>query len=160
MFRKSFVLVLLILAVVFSSAFASQMFITSQLPSSYDPGLSVMQAFQTAKTPLLIEFYSDDCSTCKKVTPLLHNTYNKSLKSKLTLVMVDVNAPENEEVARLFGIEQLPSIFVFDFKHMKKQEIDIQSLASAEGFQKAVTNAFDIINRRAASGVKGTPPAI
>ena len=83
MFKRSFLLVLSILTLVFASALITQVITAKSLPSAYDPGLSIEKAFKTAKTPLLIEFYTDSCGTCRKVTPLVHETY-KQYRNKLT----------------------------------------------------------------------------
>ena len=116
MFKKSLLMVALVMTVVFASAFTSQMIQTRGLPSSYDPGLSIDDAFKTSKVPVFIEFYTDTCSTCRKVSPWVHELVKEKYKDQLTLVMVDVEYPENQQVAQLFGVEELPAMYVFDFE--------------------------------------------
>lgn len=132
MFKRSTVFVLLVVAMVFISSFAANMMATANLPSSYDPGLSINDAFKNAKTPLLIEFYSDTCGTCQHVSPIIHDLVGQQYKDRLTLVMLDVEAPENLEVAKIFGVDELPSIYVFDFKRMKKQKISPDAFPTAQ----------------------------
>jgi len=139
MFKKSVFLCLLIIAMVFVSSFASQWMASSSLPSSYDPGLRIDKAFKSAKTPLLIEFYSDVCGTCQRMAPIVHDLMQNEYPQKLTLVMMDVNDPENLQIAKLFGVNELPSIFVFDFKHMKKHQIDSKYFST----KGTLTNAID-----------------
>lgn len=136
MFKRSLLLVLSIVLLVFTSAFATQMALTRDLPSSYDPGLTIQEAFQTSKVPLLIEFYSDTCGTCKKVTPMLHELKQSAYKDRLTLVMLDVEDPDTAMVAQLFGVEELPALYVFDHHHMKKLQIPMKAMQN-EGLLKA-----------------------
>jgi thioredoxin-like negative regulator of GroEL len=138
MFKRSLLLVALIFLVVFTSAFTSQMMITKDLPSSFDSGLTIEQAFKTSQVPLLVEFYSDDCGTCRKLTPVLHEMKDKRYHGQLTMVMLDVTDPANAEIAKLFGVDSLPGLFVFDHKHMKKHPIAADDFASPEKLQHAL----------------------
>src|SRR5690242_14555768 len=119
MFKRSFFLVMLISLMVFVSAFAGQMWMTKDLPSSYDPGLSIEQAFKSSKVPILVEFYSDSCGTCKRLSPIIHELKDGPYKDRLTLVMLDVSEPSNQEIAKLFGVDSLPGLYVFDHHNMK-----------------------------------------
>ena len=137
MFKRSFLMVATVLLLVFASAFTGQMMATRNLPSSYDPGLSIEEAFQTSKTPLLVEFYSDTCTTCQRIAPIVHELEGE-YKDRLTLVMVDVGNPDNQQVAKLFGVDELPGLFVFDFKHMKKYQVDPKDFTSKGTLQQAL----------------------
>lgn len=141
MFKKSFLLVVTVLILVFTSAFTTQMLINSNLPSSYDSGLTIQKAFQTSKVPLLVEFYSDTCGTCQKVAPLVHEI-GKQQKNRLTVVMMNVEEPDTQDIAQLFGVTELPALFVFDFKKMKKQKIDSTAFGSKEALEKAIAKAL------------------
>jgi thiol-disulfide isomerase/thioredoxin len=140
MFKKSLFLVLGCLLLVIIPAFASRYLSLKQLPSAYDPGISVETAFKTSKVPLLIEFYSDACTTCRKVTPVLHRVVD-TVKGQVTLVMVDVTNPENQSVAQLFGVRSIPDVYVFDFKKMKKHPLDIQALQNPTVFRQKLLEA-------------------
>ena len=82
MFKRSFLLVTLISLMVFVSAFASQLWITKDLPSSYDTGLSIEKGFKTSKTPILVEFYSDSCGTCKRLSPIIRELKEGPYKNR------------------------------------------------------------------------------
>lgn len=142
MFKRSFLLVSLIVLMVFASAFASQMWITKDLPSAYDPGLSIDAAFKTSKTPLLVEFYSDSCGTCKRLAPIIHELQEGPYKNKLTLVMLDVSEPSNQGIAQLFGVDSLPGLYVFDHRHMKKQQIPAEAFISHQSLRSALDVAL------------------
>lgn len=142
MFKRSFLLVALIFGMVFASAFAAQLWITRDLPSAYDPGLSIEKAFKTSKAPLLVEFYSDSCGTCKRLTPLIHTLQTERYPQRLTLVMMDVSEPANEDIARLFGVDALPGLYVFDHHHMKKYQIPPERFISRASLQQALDEAL------------------
>jgi thioredoxin 1 len=142
MFKRSFLLVLLIISVVFGSAFATQMAMTASLPSSYDNGLTIEQAFKTSKVPILIEFYSDTCGSCKKLAPVIHDLQTTRYKDRLTMVMMDVDDPATRDIAQLFGVDALPALYVFDHHHMKKHQIKTEELTSQATIEAAIDGAL------------------
>lgn len=153
MFKRSFFLVLMIISLVFASAFAAQLWITRDLPSAYDPGLSIEKAFKASKVPLLVEFYSDSCGTCKKLTPIIHELKEGPYKDRLTLVMLDVTEPANQDIAKLFGVDALPGVFVFDHHNMKKYPIKPENFVSKGTLQQAIDEALSQTMKQA----KGQP---
>ena len=142
MFKRSFFLVSLVVMLVFASAFASQIWMTKDLPSSYDTGLTIEKAFKTSKVPLLIEFYSDSCGTCKRLAPVIHALEDGPYKGRTTLVMLDVTEGSNQDIARLFGVDSLPGLYVFDHLHMKKHAIKPEDFTSQARLQKAIDEAL------------------
>lgn len=138
MFKRSLLLVSAIIALVFTSAFASQLWITKDLPSSYDTGLTIEKAFKTSKEPLLIEFYSDSCGACRRVAPVVHQLSETRYKNRLTTVMMDVDDPDTRSIAELFGVNTLPALYIFDHHHMKKHAIPIESFVSTELLTKTI----------------------
>lgn len=143
MFKKSALLLSLVFLTVFGTSFFREWQGVQHLPSRYDTGLTIEKAFQTSKQPLLIEFYSDQCQTCQRVTPTVHTAYQQ-LKGNVTLVMVDTDDPANGPILQLFGVKNIPDFYVFDFKHMKKHGIDLQTLQSTHTFIAAVHKALGI----------------
>lgn len=142
MFKRSLGMVFLVVALVFTSAFITQMALTQDLPSSYDKGLTIEQAFKTSKVPLLIEFYSDSCGTCKTLTPVIHELHRTHYHDRLTVVMMDVADPATQDIARLFGVDSLPAVYVFDHKKMKKHQIKPEDLVSKEKIQQTLDSVL------------------
>lgn len=142
MFKRSLIMVLVLVAAVFASAFTTQMVLTKDLPSSYDTGLSIEQAFKTSKVPLLIEFYSDTCGSCRKLTPIIHAMHEQDYKKRLTVVMLDVTDPSVQQIGQLFGVDALPALYVFDHRHMKKHQIKPEEFTSKEVLQHAIDTAL------------------
>lgn len=162
MFRRSVWVVITILSLVFASSFASQMMRTGNLPSAYDTGLRMNDAFKSSETPLLVEFYADSCTTCQMVTPLVHRAYKSDFKDKLTVVMVDTDDPNNAMYTQLFGIDTIPALFVFDPKHMKKEPIPFEALDTPATITEAVNTALGNIETRIATEPQGQrmPPQL
>jgi thiol-disulfide isomerase/thioredoxin len=151
MFKRSFLMVALIFTLVFASAFASQMMMTRDLPSAYDSGLTIEKAFKTSQVPLLVEFYSDTCGTCKRLAPIIHDLLETRYQNRLTAVMMDVDDPANAQIAQLFGVDALPGLFVFDHKHMKKHQIKAEEFVSEERLQLAIDQALTRTGSRSAT---------
>ncbi len=160
MFKKSLLMVLLVFGLVFTSAFASQLWITKDLPSSYDPGTSLDTAFKSAKTPLLIEFYSDGCGSCQKLAPVIHKLSTDRYGKALTLVMLDVTDPANREVAQLFGVDALPALYIFDTHKMKKQIIKPESFMTQGTLEGSLDHALDEIAKAPARNPNARPPML
>lgn len=148
MFKRSFFLVIALLALVFTSAFAAQLWITKDLPSTYDTGLTIEKAFKTSKAPLLIEFYSDTCGACRRVAPVVHQLAETRYKDRLTTVMMDVDDADTRSIAELFGVNTLPALYVFDHHHMKKHAIPAESFVSN---QKLTQTIDGLLQRTTAS---------
>jgi thiol-disulfide isomerase/thioredoxin len=130
-------LIVVLMACVLAVGFFQQWQAIGRLPSRYDTGLTLDNAFKQTKTPLLVEFYSDTCGTCQRITPMVHDTA-RQLDGKLTLVMVDVTNPDNQMFTQLFGVTTIPRVFVFDPRKMKKHAVPETALADASLLKKAL----------------------
>lgn len=158
MYKRSLWISIIFIGVVFASSFFGQMMVAGQLPSAYDPGLAVEDAFKTSEKPLLIEFYTDTCSACKGITPLVHRVYENNFDEQLTLVMVDVDNPKNRGIAQLFAIDSVPALFVFDHKNMKKEAIPYDELHSPPTIKTAIILALNNIKTRIKTEPRASRP--
>ena len=60
--------------------------------------------------PVLVDFYSPDCAPCMKMAP----DYEEAAKScPMEVRFLKVNTLEHQEVARLYGVNKLPTIIAF-----------------------------------------------
>ncbi len=155
MYRQSFFVVVLSLLVMGLLATGTKLVAAipgvTGLPSSYDPKVTVQEAANTSNKPLLIEFYTDACRTCQIVTPWVHDLANNKYKSQVTYVMVNADDQTQAQVAQLFAIEYVPSIFVFDFKHMKKEQISPNAYGSKGTLDRAIGKAIKRVEKRSQS---------
>lgn len=133
MYQKSFFLVILALLFVafLNTGFRYLATIpwVSGNPSAYDPKISIEEAVQTSKKPLLVEFYTDTCQTCRQVTPLLAKVKERYAKD-LTFVMVNLDDPQQQPFAQIFGVTYVPAVFIFDAKQMHKTQIPLEKMKS------------------------------
>jgi thiol-disulfide isomerase/thioredoxin len=148
MFKKSLFLAISILLLVFGSALAGQLWITNSLPSRFDNGVGIGQAMKTSKVPLLVEFYSDTCGSCQRVAPWIHTLSESTFKDRLTPVMLNVDDPEVMSIAKLFGVQNLPAVFVFDTHHgrMKKYPITPEQMVSETELKKSLETVVRQLN--------------
>ncbi|MEB3244379.1 MAG: thioredoxin family protein [Vampirovibrionales bacterium] len=142
MFKKSFLLIAGLIALVAGLSFSGNLFALKQLPSSYDSGLTLDKALEDKSTPVLVEFYTDTCQTCKIVTPMVHEAVTP-MGEKLRLVMVDADDPANAGFVNLFGIDEVPTLVLFDFGRMKKTPLPLSELGSVNAIRQTVTNALN-----------------
>lgn len=158
MYRKSFFIVLMSLIMMGLLATGTKLVMAipgiSGLPSSYDPKIRVEDAVKTSKKPLLIEFYSDTCRTCRIVTPWMHELKDK-YKDDYTFVMVDTSDSRNVPIAQIFGIQFIPAIFIFDFKHMTKAQVSPKTYRNTESLDLGIQDAIERARREAALKSKG-----
>ncbi len=150
MYRQSFFIVILALILVGVLTTGSRMVgaIPGNVPSSYDPGLTITQAMQTSQKPLLVEFYTDSCKTCQIITPWVHKLSQK-YQDQLTYVMIDLDDRNQAQVASIFGVEYVPAIYVFDFKQMSKAQIPTKAYISRTSLDNAIAQAIQEVKTKA-----------
>lgn len=62
---------------------------------------------------LLVDFYAEWCSTCKRMSPHVNRIVGK-LSNKVAMTQVDVEKPENTSLAQRYNIQGTPTYVVFD----------------------------------------------
>lgn len=160
MFKKSLLVVLVLVGGVFVSTYMSSMAELSKLPSTYDTGRTLDDAFKTSKVPVLIEFYADSCMTCRRLAPIMHEV-TESYGDKITPVMLDVANEDTKMVAELFGLEELPGVYVFDTKHMKKEQITSEYFLTSKTLAAGIDDALTrIASRVETEPTAKTPPPL
>lgn len=145
MYRKSILISILALALA-GIVFAGPRLVSavpgsSKAPSSYAPRLTLTEAIKTSKNPLLVEFYTDSCLTCREITPWVHQLAKK-YKNELTLVMVDVDDPKQERTVDVFRVDYVPAIFVFDAKRMATAKVNAAGYSSIQHLERAIKKAM------------------
>lgn len=142
MYKKSFFVVMLVMLLVggsitFSSIANSYFPWGGKPPSTFDPKITVTDATSRAQTPLLIEFYSDTCGTCRELAPLIHKAQEK-FKGKLFFVMVNTDDPAQQDVVNLFNIDEIPALYVFDFHKMRKLAVPSDYLFAETSIEEGI----------------------
>jgi thioredoxin-like negative regulator of GroEL len=55
---------------------------------------------------------------------------------------VNVENRQNQPIAELFGVQELPGVYLFDFKKMKKNQIHPDAFASTQKLEEAISAAL------------------
>ena len=91
-----------------------------------------------SKLPVIVDFYTDWCIPCKKMTPIFENLANKFAGK---IKFVKVNASKNSEIAHKMSITSVPTfIFIKNGKTVKQ----MSGTTSFEDFAAIVTKTFKI----------------
>lgn len=65
-----------------------------------------------AKMPVMVDFYADWCGPCKMAEPVL-NKLADEFAGKATVVKLDVDNPDNQEMVRSHQVMSIPTVVVY-----------------------------------------------
>jgi len=105
-------------------------------PSEYDLGLTFEQAQKDSK-PILGVFYVDWCTYCQRFMPKL-NTVRNLNKNDLNVVLINVDDPYNEKLAKEYKITGFPTVYIIDAVYDNRVHIDSPYLDSVVNLNKEV----------------------
>jgi thioredoxin-like negative regulator of GroEL len=147
MYWQAALLIVALLCGVAAFSYAPQRDEVAVLPSSYDSGLSLEQAVSSSKGPVLIEFYQDECQQCRQLAPVLYQLHESRFKKAspvpIPLVMLNIDRPQNKPFLSLFGVTQVPALFVFNPKQMKKQPVPLAQVRSTVQLCQTIEQAYN-----------------
>lgn len=105
-------------------------------PSDYDLGLTLEQASGEDK-PILTVFYVDWCTYCKKFMPRLDKVRNIN-KNDLNVVLINVEAPENEKISKEYKIGAFPTVYIIDPQYDNRVHIENSFIETVDDLNKEV----------------------
>lgn len=76
-----------------------------------------------AKKNVLVDFYAPWCGPCKKMAP----TLEALAKANPDIKILKVNVDDNQELAKLYGIEEIPTLISFKDGKVAMRSIGLQS---------------------------------
>jgi thiol:disulfide interchange protein len=104
-----------------------------RLPSSYAQNSQPLAQYVTQKQHplLLVEFYTDTCTTCQALTPLLHKVWlgKDDDLGCAPLVMVNADAPQQRVMVDVLGITQVPTLLWLSPTTGVQQPLPLEALA-------------------------------
>jgi thiol-disulfide isomerase/thioredoxin len=114
-----------------------------RLPSSYDTGKPLMQVAEEAQgKPLLVEFYTNSCVRCIKIVPMVHHVAKTRRASQcFSLALVNAELAENKLFTDLFSVTEVPALFLFNPKKMKKTSVALPKASQPIPTEQALANA-------------------
>src|SRR5574344_1032218 len=116
--KKLLILLGLVVVLVITStigiAFAQGVFKKSK-PSDYKVGVTYTQALEADK-PMLVLFYADWCGYCLRFMPKLV-VIDRQYSSKYSIVMLDVEKPENQLMVQRAALSGFPTLYIIDPKY-------------------------------------------
>lgn len=65
-----------------------------------------------SKLPVLVDFWAPWCGPCMMMTPVLEEL-STELSGKLTIVKLDTDVPENQQLAIDYMIQSIPNLKLF-----------------------------------------------
>ncbi|XOV67368.1 MAG: thioredoxin [Fluviicola sp.] len=87
---------------------------------------SELEQLKKGGKPVLIDFYADWCGPCQTMLPIvdeLANKYNGDIE------VVKVNIDNHREIAREFGVRNIPSLFFIENGEIKEHLVGLQPKA-------------------------------
>ena len=79
-----------------------------------------------SNTPVLVDFWAPWCAPCRMMGPVL-DELSVDLQDKAKIVKVDVENPDNQELAMQYGIRSIPSMKLFKDGNIIKEFMGMQS---------------------------------
>jgi cytochrome c-type biogenesis protein len=102
---------------------------------------NVAQPAKPSKSPVMLEFYSEDCEVCKKMEPLIRELESACSESVIEIRKVDIFAADGFNLAQKFGVYGVPTFVFLDadgleagrlIGYQNKAELE-RSIASVSG---------------------------
>jgi len=85
-----------------------------------------VETVQSAKNPIIVDFYADWCAPCKMIAPVMEQISKE--RTDVDVYRVDVD--KNPEIAAHFGIMNIPTIISFKDSAPYKKAVGAQGMAS------------------------------
>lgn len=76
-------------------------------------GKDLQQKINTAKGPLVLDFWAVWCGPCQAYSPVVHDL-SKAYAGKIEFYKVDVSDRENDPIVRDQSIQAIPTLLIFE----------------------------------------------
>lgn len=92
---------------------------------------------QTAKTPVLVDFWASWCGPCRMLSPIIDEIANEMKES---VSVYKVNVDDEPELAQKFEVMSIPTLILFKNGEAVEQVIGVQPKESIENLIKKHTD--------------------
>lgn len=90
-----------------------------------------------SKVPVLVDFWAPWCRPCQMMGPILDEVA-KDLGEKAKIVKIDVDDPQNVDLAQIFQIMSIPSMKIFKAGYVVEEYVGMRSKEQlVEGLTKS-----------------------
>ncbi len=96
---------------------------------------SELEQLRKGNKPVLLDFYADWCGPCQTLLPIVSDLANKY---RGEVEIVKVNIDRQRELARDFGVRNIPALFFIENGEVKERLIGLQS----KGVLESKLNAY------------------
>ncbi len=103
-----------------------------------EKGILTLAEAEKLDKPMLVLFYVDWCSYCRRFMPIFGKFADK-YKDKYSFVAINCDNPENKNMIKEFNIMGFPSVFVVDKKFDLKFTIQMASML----YESVLTDELD-----------------
>lgn len=110
---------------------------------SKNGNLRLLEKALSSDKPIIVEFYSDYCSTCVSISPLL-NSIMSDYKEKAAFFTINID--DNPELADNFNIKLIPAIYAINPSKDEMVEIPahlILDKSKFKGYLDSVLGKFN-----------------
>jgi thioredoxin len=104
----------------------------------YDPMKDGEKAVYKGKIPCIVDFYADWCGPCRRLSPVLEEL---AKKHEGKLIIYKVNVDEEKELARQYGIQSIPTLFLFP---KKSQPTTVKGAPAKEALEQYIKEILKV----------------
>lgn len=81
-----------------------------------------------SELPVLVDFWAPWCMPCKMMTPIL-DELSESMNKKIKIVKINIENPENMNLALKFNIQSIPNMKLFKNGNVVKEFIGLKDIS-------------------------------